>query len=204
MYNGAADRDDVLVYGYTIIEGKDDSFRRLNNEGSLHAKLFCRKVIDEYDLKFYPGYNHEDLSFYLLYYSANVDKIYIDGDVYLYKYNEKSITNTNGKTYELEKSGKYVDNIIWYVENCEKRNFDELEIASNIYYAFVILYNIYNENYENNCDVLFDNSKKLYDVYEKYEDLLTEDLKIELYNSTGRDFIPVISFYDFLDKIANV
>lgn len=204
MYNALSDRDDAIVYGYTIIEEENGYYRRLNNEGSLHGKMFCRKVIDDYNLKFYPGYNHEDLSFYLLYLAANVEKIYIDDSVYFYTHNEESITN-NSKSYDLEKSGKYVDNIVWYVENCEKRNFDKVEVASNIYYALVILYNIYNENYDNeNVELLIKDSKKLYLLCKKYNDYLNDDLKIELFNSTGRNFIPCLSFNDFMDKISKV
>ncbi len=204
MYKVLSGREDVIVYGYTVIEEGNGYYRRLNNEGSLHGKMFCRKIIDEYNLRFYPGYNHEDLSFYLLYLASNVEKIYIDDSVYCYTHNEGSITNKDSD-YELQKSGKYVDNIIWYVENCEKRHFNKFEIASNIYYALVILYNIYNKNYDNeNVEVLIKDSKKLYVLFEKYNNYLNDDLKIELFNSTGRDFIPYLSFYDFMKRVSCV
>lgn len=202
LYNATNNKENVIIYGFVEVEDKTGNKSKINNEGSLHGKLFCRNIIDKYKLKFYEGYNHEDLSFYLLYNSADIEKKYISDVVYSYVYNSKSITKENEEKYQFNKSKEYVNNIVWYVENAEKRFFNMSEIAENVYYSLIILYNRYMENYyQENVDYILEISKEILNLYRKYKNYISYEREVELFYTIFQKYIPIISFNDFFNKI---
>ena len=201
LYEATNKSENVIVYGYVLIEHEDGNYEKLLTEGSLHGKLFCRKVIDKYNLRFYEGYSHEDLSFFILYAEANVESIYIEDEVYIYKFNKKSITKAYDD-YFYSKSDEYVNNIIWFVENCESRDFNVVDIADNIYYAFVVLYNSYIKNYDKeDSNLVIEYSSRLMDLYNKYSVFLADEDRKNLLEAYHTDIVPKISFDEFFDLV---
>ncbi len=204
LYNNIHNTDFDIAIGYVTVESKDGNLNDDIKEGSLHGKMFLRKIINKYNLRFNDTSNHEDLSFYLLYLLASNKIKYVENNIYVYRFNSNSITQTNSFDYQYRTFKIYVKNMEWLVYSAEIRHFDKLEIAKDVFYACVIAYCRYLENfYTANADNVLKNSIPLYKLYKKYENLLDYNDKFELYSAITFNFIPQISLDDFLNLVKN-
>ena len=198
LYKNLEETENDIAIGYVIQEDYEHNLKNELKEGSLHGKMFKRAIIDQYQLQFNDTSNHEDLAFYLLYLLATDKAIFIENNIYFYRYNPNSITQTDSCHYHFNTYGLYVKNMCWVFENAETRNFNELEIAKDVFYSLVISYCRYLENYFEDVNRILKEANNLYKYYLKYKQFLTEEIEFELYNCVELNFIPPISLRDFI------
>ncbi len=190
-----SNKADICIGG--ILDEDDNNLNYYNNHmGCLHGKLYRRKIIEKNNLKFNNSRSSEDNSFNRLFLMSNPKITYLDECVYLYRDNKKS----QSKKYTGAKYIKdYIYNMEWAVEQAEQKKYDKYQIAELIFSTISYIYSIYVNNQElEEINVIFDMSKNLIKLYDKYKGILSnEDYKF-LYDEFEKINIPKISLYEFI------
>ena len=169
----------------------------------LHGKMYRRSVIEKNNIKFdekrrYEGDIYEDSTFNQLYtfYCNNV--VNISEIVYVYEYNQNSITKSN--VDYAKNLINFVDAMTWLAKEVKKRKLSKnYDIAWNfciicfhIYFNYLMVYDKY--------DFDFKIMKDIKAVYNKFIAYLNFDEQLRIYNFFNYPVIPIISFYDFMKK----
>ena len=199
LYNEINNCD--IVVGGIIDEKKDSISYYSEHMGCLHSKLYRRSFIEKYDIKFNDTRSSEDHSFNRLVLLAEPRIRYIDEPLYVYKYNNNSITERSNKLDDIR---LYIYNMEWVVEQAETRNFNKYLIAEFIFSSIMYIYTVYVDNI-NNIDIykILDWIKKLVLFNDKYEIELTDSNKFDIYNSFKFSSIPKISLNEFINRVKN-
>ena len=174
-----------------------------NHQGNLHGKIYRRSFLKKNNIIFNNTSSSEDNSFNQLYLMAKPKIVYSDYIVYLYRYNPKSITQSN-PNYHLISIKWYIYNMIWAVKQAEDRKFNKKEIASVIVSAVYYVYFCYIKNINNNnYEQILIWSKPLADMYQQFVKYLSDDEKYKLYcNYSGNyNYIVPISVNEFINRI---
>ena len=197
-------KNNNYVVGIMMDENKGKYSYWNNHTGCLHAKMYRRKHLEKENIRFNNTRQSEDYSFHSLNILSTKKQTCIKDVVYLYKDNENSITND--KSYKIQSINSHIYNVLWTVNHAEKRKYPPKKIADLIYNAIVYIYFIYAKNCKNKqSNNILVWAKPLIEVYEKYESILTNKKKIEIYRiySSENEVIPDISLQEFVDKSIN-
>ena len=198
-------KNNNYVVGTMMDEDKGKYSYWKNHTGCLHAKMYRRKHLEKEKIRFNNTRQSEDYSFHSLNILSTKKEKVIEHIVYLYKDNKNSITND--KLYKIESINSHIYNVLWTVSQAEKRKYSPEKIADLIYNALIYLYFIYAKNYKNKqFNKLLVWIKPLIEVYERYESILTNKEKIDIYRIYGseNDVIPDITLSDFIDRAENI
>ena len=142
LLNAIEDSSCDLVAGAFINEGKtpNETFIASDNAvfGCLHGKIYRRKFIEDNNIRFnYTRYS-EDNSFGGIVANTS-DKIKVIGDVvYVYKYNQNSLTSDNKKLIRIHTA--YLHNMLWLAKQLEMRNVDQASINSVMLNSYVYIF----------------------------------------------------------------
>ena len=191
------------LYGYDMVFGKMvekkyNSSSDYFHGGCLHGKMYRRSFIYNNNIKFNNLRSHEDNAFNQLYLSLSHNVNYLDEKIYIYNYNEHSITNSESS---LDSLNRYIDSMTWLFDEIEKReNINRYRVGLNIMNILCYCYFNYLLD-ENENQFVFKKLKNLKKMYYKYIDYITFDDKLNEYKSFNYPVIPSITFDDFIKKI---
>ena len=171
----------------------------------LHGKMYRRSIIEKNKLKFEystikNGDIYEDSTFNQLY-CLCCDNIATTNEfIYVYEYNESSLTRKERKVsvnlYNFIKATN------WLIKEVEKRTFNKKEV--NIAWDFCLaMYHCY-FNYmlaPEECEFVFEDMSEIKKMYCKYIDYLLFEEKLAIYKIFNYDVIPIITINDFVSKI---
>ena len=168
--------------------------------------MYRRSFIKKHNIQFdtnrrYNGDIYEDSSFNQLYLLC-CEKIATTNEVvYNYEYNPNSITTINTDT--SIHLNNFIEAMTWLTTEINKRNIqNDYEIARNYQ---IILFQIY-FNYltlKDQSKITLSKIQKIKKIYNQYIHMLPYETQVEIYKTFDYPIIPNISFYDFLNKIAD-
>ena len=171
----------------------------------MHGKMYRRSIIDKYKIKFDSkkrehGDMYEDSSFNQLY-SMCCEKIKdTDEIVYIYNYNERSLTRFNEN--KVQNLYNFVDSMSWLADEVGKRNIsNNYIVAWN--FCIISMHAYFNHLITiDDSDFVYTNMKKIKKIYVKYIEYLPYEDQLFIYKLFNNyQIIPQISFYDFIKKI---
>ena len=208
MYEKIKENDsDVLVCSF-LEQTNDDYVLHTEDYTWLHGKMYKRSFIKDKGVKFNETYSNEDTYFNKSLFIRKPKIDYLDDIVYLWLYNEDSITRKNNREYDFKGLLGYIDNITEVIEEARKDKLSKEDIAE---YTFSFLYAVY-FNYLNFYDdksvnLFIEKSRKLRQYYLEYEKdykVLKEEMFVSQYEffKNTIDYMkvinPVITFDEFL------
>lgn len=139
----------------------------------LHGKIYRRRFLEENQIRFFDSRNYEDVAFNKLIYMLD-DIIYFKYYTYVWKYNKESITRKDNCAFNYTSTSEFINNIYKCIKEAEKKKANKQKIAEII---FASLYELYYKYIEYNNKEIIENSKEIKELYLKYENELTEDIK---------------------------
>ena len=203
LYNNIGDKD--IAIGILEIEQENGSIEFISNhDRCLHAKLYKKKFLDKYNIRFTNTNRHEDSSFHELCLFAKPKIKFVDEYVYFYSYNDKSLTHEKDGYEEFKNYKLYIDNTLWAAKEGEKRNFDMETIISTVDSSLIYLYFCYQDY------IKYDYAKEIFiwlnplvNFYLKNMKYLKEDTTLKNYIGIQNKFniIPAITWYQFLESV---
>ena len=203
LYNNIIKDDYDMAIGIMIDETKDSFIEYQNHVGCLHGKMYKRKFLEKYNLRFNDTRSSEDNAFNNIVLLANPKIVYVDKYIYMYRYNVNSVTNYD-RDYSFVSTELYIYNTLWCVENAEQRNFDKYRIIEFLFSTYCYSYYIYLYHLDRyDLNLIFKWLKPLQVYYKKYIIYLDEKKKYNILDRYQRDYgeIPIISFYEFINLI---
>ena len=190
--------------GY-FIEKKEDKSRVLEPQYCyLHGKMFRRSVIERYNIAFDKskrlcGDMYEDSSFNQLYLLCSSNIATTNEKVYVYEYNENSLTNKDVDA--VNNLINYVYSMTWLAKEVKKRNLSNLHDIG--WHFCIISYHCY-FNYllhPLECEFVFKEMKLIKKMYKEYITNISYDEQLRIYKLFNYPVIPNITFFDFMEKI---
>lgn len=198
IYNAITMNDFDVAIGVFAEEKNEMRFFYNNHQGCLHGKLYKRKFLEKYDIKFNNTRSSEDNSFNQLVLLANPRITYCSDYIYCYKENSNSITRKD-PDYKFDSIKWYIDNMIWAITEGEKRIFNKILIARLIVSSLGYVYYSYCNNKDLDCvDKILYWSRELVDKYKEYEKCLYEHQKILILKEYNVSVLNNISFGEFI------
>ena len=120
----------------------------------------------------------------------------------MYRHNQSSITQSDTVNYQFYSVEWFIYNMVWVAENAEARGFNEINIAKHIVLAYFYVYYVYLNNYNRSDSTLVLLwSKPMHNLYLKYNNLLTEVEKYELFCEYECRILPKLSFMEFIHQV---
>ena len=175
LYNVINENDLDIVIASELVEDKGIN---INNYGNLHSKIYRRTHIENNNIHFNSSRYSEDNSFNQIVMNTTDKLLKIDDILYIYRNNDKSVTNNNDKVKILM---SYIFNMLWTVSELEKRNVDNNNISFIISFCYVYTYvSIKIDTNNNDYSKLYKYCYKLEEVYNKYNNYYTDDDIFEL------------------------
>lgn len=187
------------------------------------GKMYRRSFLKKYNIRFHESLRaNEDGGFNAQWEILldNTNKIAkLDEITYCWLFNENSITREDKCSYNFRdnKTGSFygfVENMIYAVEECKKRNIENLDINFHIVRLMVSIYLYYLECLARGPQYAEQNlqyCKKFFDkLYKDIEDIIPMEMLSALYwgcsadmynNEKGNGFIPSLTYFAFLDKL---
>ena len=196
--------DVALVSGTTAFEDENGEVALINNHTRcLHAKLYRRRYLEKYQLRFNPTYNHEDASFHYLFLITQPKIKIIKNNIYFYRYNKNSLTKKD-RLSEYHTLNVFIDNTLWMVLEAEKRKLNKVAIGNKLF--------------DNVCYVFFTHLKfleepdigKIYHkmlpivlLYKSYDKFVSREYKYNSYYGQRHIYedIPPISLNEFYNRV---
>lgn len=201
LYGSIVDSNYDIIIGGLLDEQKNSISYYSQHMGCLHGKLYRRSFIEKYNIKFNDSRSSEDHSFNRLLVLAEPNMFFVNQPLYVYKYNDKSITNSSLNFNDMK---WYIYNMEWIVEQAEIRKFDRKLIAEFIFSSILYVYITYIENLKNpNINKIIGWMTNLLEYNDSYEGELSEQEKFSLYNGYHFSKIPEMSFNEFCYKIRD-
>ena len=167
----------------------------------LHGKIYKREFLEKNNIRFNNSRANEDNGFNNLVILLRPIIVLSKEITYVYNENPNSITRKNNREYKLSGLEGFAYNTNWSIEEAEKRNAYDEDLAWKTVEGLIVLYKNYNMLYkEYDVDKIFDWSIDLYKKYKKYEELINKTEKKLLEETT----IPkkYISFEEFKNQIS--
>ena len=175
LYGSIVDSNYDIIIGGLLDEQKNSISYYSQHMGCLHGKLYRRSFIEKYNIKFNDSRSSEDHSFNRLLVLAEPNMFFVNQPLYVYKYNDKSITNSSLNFNDMK---WYIYNMEWIVEQAEIRKFDRKLIAEFIFSSILYVYITYIENLKNpNINKIIGWMTNLLEYNDSYEGELSEQEK---------------------------
>jgi len=175
------------VYSKFIVEKEDKDMSQTFTSVWLHGKIYKRSFIEKNNICFNNYYYNEDLGFNKLIELLTDNIFYLNETTYIWRYVKGSLTRKDNSLFEGVKG--YIDNVIWAINEAEKRNVSSkrickliLEVLVDNFAAYtvmsndkikneikkqiVLINNIYNNRYvknDINLDEIINKEKEIYD-----------------------------------------
>ena len=197
IYNTIKYNDADYAIGGMLDEQGDSLFYYSCHMGCLHGKMYKRKYLIENNIRFNDTRSSEDHSFNKLVYLSEPKTAYLDEEVYVYKDNPTSIT---ALTVNLEILRLYIENALWVEKESKKRGYNKYLVSEHLFMCLCYLYAIYIDNIDaDDIEQLLSYTKDLVKVNNVYEKYLSDEDKLNIFNSFKCSVIPRISLYDFFN-----
>ncbi len=166
----------------------------------LHGKIYSRDFLEKNNIKFNNSRANEDNGFNRLIAFLKPVTVLSKDITYIYKENANSITRRNNREYKLTGLEGFAYNINWAIEEGEKRNCEEKDLAIGTLDSLLVMYENYNRLKDNNeVEKIIDWSKNLFNKYLKYEKTI-KGFEKERLEKVQPDKVH-ISFEQFKNKI---
>ena len=176
LYDSINDNTFDMVMGYYYIES--DSGRELVDKihigGCLHGKIYRRKHLVDNNIRFNNSRYSEDNSFHTLFSYTSNNFAFIEEIIYVYKYNSLSLTNNKDKFIKINCS--YLHNMLWVINNLEKRKIDKKDIIHILINSYVYIYNVVKDNKNKDFSKLYKYCASYEEKYIEYEKYIDDDL----------------------------
>lgn len=215
-----AEKENAICIG-SFLEEHAEVDQYLNHEADtvwMFGKLYKRQFLDKYKIRFNETRANEDNGFNMLckLMSNDYEKIkFIPDIIYYWHTNPNSITRVENCRYSYDQSFVgYTDNMIWAIQEAEKRNPFNGAILMQRIAVMLNLYEYYIETVARDERFVEQNwncCKKFYrEVYREVKDKIPEDAFKQVYNDTMRNayvgnklqmIIPCMGVHEFLDKL---
>lgn len=199
LYNFIDENNFNAVCSDFLEECENGILRHEYNDIWMHGKIYRRSFIEENNIKFNNTYQNEDTGFNHII-SLIYDFKYLDKITYIWKYTKTSITRNNDYEYSFKGLEGYITNICYAIDEAEKRNVEEEKIAKlvikNMYEIYCNHLKYIDHPLINN---LFPWSKRLREVFMKYEDKISIYDKNCIVQEEMHKFIDDINVVDFLN-----
>lgn len=212
------EQHNVICIG-SFLEEQPETY--LNHEGDtiwMFGKLYKRSFLDKYKIRFNETRANEDNGFNMLckLLCNEQEQIkFIKDIIYYWHSNPNSITRINDCQYSYDQSFVgYTENMIWALQEAEKRNpfngnilYQKVTIMLNLYEYYIETVARDSRFIEQNWNCCKDFYNK---IYREVKDKIPEDVFIQVYNDTMRNaymgnklygIIPCMSINEFLDKL---
>ena len=192
IYNAIIGYD--MVFGQMYDE-KNDRYSR--HEGCLHGKMYKRSFLKDNNIRFNTLRSHEDNAFNQICLATAKIK-FIDDVIYVYKYNDKSLTNNEDDVESMNTYIKSMNSALEKIDSFRKLNFTNV----SVYVLTTVLYLYYNylcnqEKY----NFIFDKASFIKKMYYKYIGYLNENDYIKIYKNFNYNIVPNMTIEEFLNKI---
>lgn len=205
---------DIAIFDF-IEECKDIRIKHSNDDIWMHGKIYKRKFLLDNKIKFNDTRQNEDSGFNRLCMLCNPHVLFKNDVVYVWKYNENSITRKNKYKYSFYGIEGYAKNMVWVIKNAELKNCDKRKISKLIFKCLLEIYYYYLKYYDlKQSNLILGWCRDLNIYFKKYEKILSEfDKKEIIYKQTIKiinDYtmlnyiISDISFNEFLERISDV
>lgn len=208
MYDFIKNSNYDAVFFAFLEECKNGFVEHNDDDVWLHGKIYRRSYLSQKNIRFNSTYSNEDNSFNKLFILSEPKIKYVNECVYIWKYCETSITRKNNYEYIFKGLDGYIYNMIWTIEEAQKRNYDSSNIAKMIYFSMIEMYYFYLQ-FNDKC--LLSKFKNLVNYYDLYKVYLKEEDKNEiirkhtfkLLNDSNKIkyIIPDYSFTQFISSI---
>lgn len=190
LFNNIQDSD-IVIGNFIEVDQNNNYIFHENDNVWLHGKMYRRSFILNNDIHFNESRANEDTGFNQKFLLCNPRIKNISDNVYMWLFNENSITRNNNGEYGYKGLKGFVDNMIDAIKFGESHNLDvkNLSIVTmlDMYFYYIIFDN--EELLKISKDVLeyFDKYKddniisELYDIQKGF--IIKDDNKIKLINS---------------------
>ncbi len=196
-----SDNYDMAV-GIMIDETLDGYYEWSNHQGNLHGKMYKREFLKKHNIRFNSSKSSEDNGFNKVVLLSNPNIVYSNSYAYLYRNNKNSITQNDSLNYSFYSTEWFIYNMVWAASQAEEKNLNEKDIAIHIEHSYIYVYYTYLNNfYRDDANLILKWSKSIHEYYLKYNRLLTEQEKYDLYSEYQYFDIPKISFNEFLNRV---
>lgn len=191
-----------LVIGLEIIENKGIN---KYNDGSLHGKIYRRSHIIKNKIRFNNSRYSEDNSYHNLVMNTTTKYKYIDKITYIYRFNNESVTNTKNKNNHILNG--FIDNMVWLINELEKRNVDVNIIVNLLIYKYIYIYDQINTNSKIDVNEIYKHCYYFEKIFQRYSDYISDS---KLSNCLSKYFgthkiykdYALYDFYKFREKNA--
>lgn len=216
--------DSIKCVSATFIQVDEDFRRQLPHQNDMvwmFGKLYRRKFIEDYGIKFSDTRANEDTGYnkwvQLLCTNPNEQIKFIQDPVYYWHFKENSITRINDGQYALDQCFcGWTDNMIYAIENVRKKRPFDGNVMQTIASVMVQLYYYWVETYAKKpvfAEQNWEYVKKFYHkCYKKIEDGITDEALSELFSIASMNkyqdgsmlgVIPCIGIKEFFDKLRS-
>ncbi len=182
LFNHINDNKLDIVMGYFYIESVDKTFLATESyiNGCLHGKIYRREHIIANNIRFNNSRYSEDNSFNSLATNTSNKVELINKIVYVYKNNQNSLTKDKTKKLKMECS--YLHNMLWLVNNLEKRNVELYKIVDILTNSYAYIYRVMKINKNKNYNKLYVYCYGYEKKFKEYEKYISEDFIYECLN----------------------
>jgi glycosyltransferase involved in cell wall biosynthesis len=209
----------AICIGSFLEEQENDLY--INHENDtvwMFGKLYKREFLVKHDIRFNETRANEDAGFNMMcrLLSSDQEQIkFIKDIIYYWQKTEGSTTRANNCEYSYNQSFVgYTDNMIWAIQEAEKRNPFNGNILHQKVGTMINLYEYYIETVARDKRFIDQNwncCRKYYkEIYREVKDKIPEETFIQTYNDIMRNaymgnklhgIIPCIGIHDFLAKL---
>ena len=211
LYNYMTNYKCNVVSSRFVEEVDDIVYPHSNDEIWMHGKMYSRKFLNDFNIRFNDTYANEDAGFNNLVFFCS-DVCVIDDVTYIWKCNKKSITRSS--EYNFWGIEGYTYNICWAIKCGEERNASGSKMAKLLYETMLEVYYRYVFFKDTEYDVsdILKWSSELKKYYLKYINKLNPNAREQcvlsvfenLYKTIGNSDVVLnndLSFYNFFDLI---
>lgn len=176
MYNEIKAKDADLLIGNFIYRRDKKEIIKKNNLVWLHGKMYKRKFLNKYSIRFNNSRANEDNGFNRLVLLLDPKIVFFDKEVYIYNENPDSITRKDNRAYRFYGIEGFCYNMNWAMDEAIKRGVSKNIIAILSTDVLATLY-VYYVGLQDEYDVgkILEWGKEVNNKYKLYSNLLTSD-----------------------------
>ena len=158
-------RSDLAIGNFNEQSYKGEYLTHKEDKTWMHGKMYRRNFIEKNNIHFNNSRANEDNAFNRSLLLRDPKVTYVDKKVYIWLYNENSITRRNNQEYSYEGLFGYVENMVWVLEDAIKNKIAYNKIAALALSVFYAMYYYY-LNFEKK--ELATACKRLLEIVEEY------------------------------------
>ena len=176
MYNEIKAKNADLLIGNFIYRRDKKEIIKKNNLVWLHGKMYKRKFLNKYSIRFNNSRANEDNGFNRLVLLLDPKIVFFDKEVYIYNENPDSITRKDNRAYRFYGIEGFCYNMNWAMDEAIKRGVSKNIIAILSTDVLATLY-VYYVGLQDEYDVgkILEWGKEVNNKYKLYSNLLTSD-----------------------------